>query len=86
MLCTLSIEDHVLNTPEPSADRGQAPHALPHELAPPLPPPHLPVSIEQLLAMQNDLMRRLVENGVRRGVGHPQHPNTRIWILRTPTS
>jgi hypothetical protein len=36
------------------------------------PPPPLPVSIEQLLAMQNELMRGLTENLVQREV-HPPH-------------
>jgi hypothetical protein len=41
----------------------------------PPPPPRPPVSLEQLLATQNDLMRRLVENDNRRGAErqHPRH-------------
>jgi hypothetical protein len=57
-------EDPILDIPEGSVrcGRGQVPHGG----APP-PPPCLPVSLEQLLATQNDLMRRLVENDKRRG-------------------
>jgi hypothetical protein len=47
MVHTHYAEDHVLNIPEPSAGHGQAPHALPRGL----------VSIEQLLATQNELMK-----------------------------
>jgi hypothetical protein len=35
-------------------------------------PPPPPVSLEQLLAMQNDLMRRLVENDEHRGAERQQ--------------
>jgi hypothetical protein len=59
-----TFEDPILHIPKGS-DRcghgqvscGGAPH----------PPPHPPISLEQLLAMQNDLMRRLVENDERHG-------------------
>jgi hypothetical protein len=47
---------------------GQAPHANPLP-----PPPRAPVSIEELLATQNELMRVLVQNEAHRGVDHPQH-------------
>jgi hypothetical protein len=47
--------------------RGQVPHGN----APP-PPPHPPISLEQLLATQNDLMRRLVENDEHRGAERQQ--------------
>jgi hypothetical protein len=40
-----------------------------------LPPPSYPlVSLEQLLATQNELMRMLVENDARCGASHLQHP------------
>jgi hypothetical protein len=47
---------------------------VPCNNAPP-PPPRPPVSLEQLLATQNDLMRRLVQNDERRGAERqqPQH-------------
>jgi hypothetical protein len=62
-------EELILDILEGSARRGcgQAPHGN----APP-PPPHLPVSLEQLLATQNDLMRRLVENDERHGAERHQ--------------
>jgi hypothetical protein len=56
MVRTLTFEELVLDIPEGSTrcGRGQAPH----ENA----PPHPPVSLEQLMAMQNDLMSKLVDN------------------------
>jgi hypothetical protein len=75
MMCTRSIKDHVLNIPEPSAYHGQAPCAPPHGQEPLLPPPHPPVSLEQLLATKNELMRMLVESDACHGAGHPQHPH-----------
>jgi hypothetical protein len=50
---------------------------VPHDSAPP-PPPLPPVSLEQLLATQNGLMRRLVENDEYRGAEHqqPRHQET----------
>jgi hypothetical protein len=58
MVHTRTFKDPILDIPESSAEhgRGQAPHGN----APP-PPPRLPVSLEQLLATQNDLMRLLGE-------------------------
>jgi hypothetical protein len=52
-------EDPILDIPESSVGRGcgQGPRGN----APP-PPPCPPVSLEQLLAMQNNLMSRLVSN------------------------
>jgi hypothetical protein len=47
---------------------GQVPHANP-----PPPPPRAPVSIEDLLATQNKLMRVLMCNEANRGVEHPRH-------------
>jgi hypothetical protein len=59
----------LLDIPEGSVGRGhgcgQAPHANPLP-----PPPHAPVSIEELLATQNELMRVVVQNEAHRGVGH----------------
>jgi hypothetical protein len=69
MVCTRSTEEHVLDTPEPSASWGQAP---------PPPAPHLLVSLKQLLATQNELMRTLVENDTHRGAGPHSIPATRI--------
>jgi hypothetical protein len=61
--------DSVLDIPKGSIGRGHG--QVPRGGAPP-PPPHMPVSLEQLLAMQNDLMRRLVENDKCRGAKHQQ--------------
>jgi hypothetical protein len=57
-------EDSILDIPEGSVERGHG--QVPRDSAPP-PPPRPPVSVEQLLATQNDLMRRLVENNEHRG-------------------
>jgi hypothetical protein len=32
-------------------------------------------NLEQLLIMQNELMRMLMENEAHHGAGHPQHPH-----------
>jgi hypothetical protein len=64
MVRTRTSEDPILDIPEGSVGRVHG--RVPHNNAPP-PPPHLPVSLEQLLATQNNLMRRLVENEERRG-------------------
>jgi hypothetical protein len=52
------------------AHRGAAP-TRPHGPAPKAPPP--PMSIEQLLAMQNELMWVLTENLMHHGVRQPHH-------------
>jgi hypothetical protein len=56
---TRTSKDSILDIPEGSVGRGCG--QVPRDSAPP-PPPRPPVSLEQLLATQNDLMRRLVEN------------------------
>jgi hypothetical protein len=56
MVHTRTSEDSIL---EGSIRRGRG--QVPHGSASP-PPPRPPVSLEQLLAIQNDLMKRLVEN------------------------
>jgi hypothetical protein len=65
-------EDSILDITEGSVECGRG--QVPHDSAPPPPPPP-PVSLEQLLATQNDLMRKLVENDERRGAKcqQPQH-------------
>jgi hypothetical protein len=65
MVHTRTSEDPILDFPEGFARRGHG--QAPRGNAPP-PPPCPPVSLEQLLAAQNDLMRRLVENDERHGV------------------
>jgi hypothetical protein len=69
MMRTKTSEDHILDIPEGSVGRGHC--QVPRGDAPP-PPPHPPVSLEQLLATQNDLMMRLMENDECRGVEHQQ--------------
>jgi hypothetical protein len=66
MVHTKTFEELNLDSPEGAArhGRGQAPHdGAPH-------PP--PVSLEQLLDTQNDLMRRLIENDEHRGAEREQ--------------
>jgi hypothetical protein len=69
--------DFILHVPEGSgARRGAAPTgpcgaALEPPPTPSLPPP--PVSINQLLATQNELMQVLTENLVHRGGRQPHH-------------
>jgi hypothetical protein len=64
MVHTRIFEYPILDIPEESVGCGRG--QVPHGSAQP-PPPQPPVSLEQLLATQNDLMRRLVENDERRG-------------------
>jgi hypothetical protein len=64
MVHTRTSEDSILNTLEGSVGRGCG--QVPCGSAPPPPP----VSLEQLLVAQNDLMRRLVENDERHGAEH----------------
>jgi hypothetical protein len=79
MVHTRTSEDSILDIPEGSVGcgRGQVPHG-----GAPAPPPQPPVSLEQLLAMQNDLMRRLVENDERRGPS-TNNPDIKRGILHT---
>jgi hypothetical protein len=69
MVCTWTFKDPILDILEGSVGRGHG--QVPRGGAPP-PPPRPPVSLEQVLATQNDLMRRLVENDERRGAEHQQ--------------
>jgi hypothetical protein len=69
MVRTRTVEELTLDRPEGSAGRGLG--QIPRDDAPPPPPPP-PVSLEQLLAMQNDLMRRLVENDEHHGAERQQ--------------
>jgi hypothetical protein len=65
MVCTGTSEELIINIQEGSVRHrcGQAP------------PARSPVSLEQLLATQNDLMRRLAENNERCGAEchQPRH-------------
>jgi hypothetical protein len=69
MVHTRTSEELSLDIPEGYARRGRI--QVPHDGAPP-PPPRPPVSLQQLLATENDLMRRLIENDERRGVERHQ--------------
>jgi hypothetical protein len=69
MMRTRIVEELNLDKPEGSAGRGR--RQIPRGDAPPPPPPP-PVSLEQLLATQNDLMRRLVENDEHHGAERQQ--------------
>ncbi len=69
MVRTRTSKDSILDIPEGSVRCGHG--QVPCGGAPP-PPPRPPVSLEQLLATQNDLMRRLVENDERRGAERQQ--------------
>jgi hypothetical protein len=66
MVHTRTSENTILNIPEVSVGRGRG--QVPHGGAPPPPP----VSLEQLLATQNDLVRRLVENDEHHGTERQQ--------------
>jgi hypothetical protein len=72
MVHTRTFEELSLDSPKGYAGRGHG--QVPRGGAPP-PPPRPPVSLEQLLATQNDLMRRLIENDECRGAERqqPQH-------------
>jgi hypothetical protein len=62
MMCTRANGDDVLDVPEGSA---------------PLPPPCPPVSLEQMLATQNELMNLSIQNETRHGAKQPLHPRCR---------
>jgi hypothetical protein len=68
-----ATKDDVLGIPEGSALCGRGCGQPSHGNAPP-PPPHPLVSLEQLLATQNELMTLFNQNEARRGAEHPQHP------------
>jgi hypothetical protein len=69
MVRTRTFEDSILDILEGSVGRGRG--QVPCGGAPPPPP----VSMEQLLATQNELIRRLIENDERRGTEcqQPRH-------------
>jgi hypothetical protein len=72
MVRTRTFEELNHDSPEGSLRRGR--RQVPRGGAPPPPP----VSLEQLLATQNDLMRRLVKNDECRGAER-QQPRTRTF-------
>jgi hypothetical protein len=61
MVRTRTSEDPILDIPEGSIGHGCG------QIRRSNAPPHPPVNLEQLLATQNDLMRRLVKNDECRG-------------------
>jgi hypothetical protein len=63
----------MLDIPEGSAPRGRG-RGQPSRGNAPLPPPHPPISLEQLLATQNGLMTLLIKNEARHGAERLQHP------------
>jgi hypothetical protein len=69
MLCTRTSEELSLDILEGSARRG---HGQVPRGGAPYPPPRPPVGLEQLLATQNDLMRRLIENDEYHGAERQQ--------------
>jgi hypothetical protein len=69
MVHTRTFKDTILNIPEGSIGRGHG--QVPRGSAP-HPPAHPPINLEQLLATQNYLMRRLVENDEHRGTERQQ--------------
>jgi hypothetical protein len=73
MVHTRANGDDVLNVSEGSATHRRESGQPSRGNAPP-PPQRLPVSLEQLLATQNELMTLLIQNERRRGVEQPQHP------------
>jgi hypothetical protein len=73
MVRTRTTDDDVLDIPKGSAPRGRE-HGHPTRGNAPPPPPHPLVSLEQLLATQNELMTLLIQNEARRGAERPQHP------------
>jgi hypothetical protein len=68
-----ATDDDMLDIPEGSALCGCGRGHPPCGNAPP-PPPRPPVSLEQLLAMQNELMTLLIQNETSHGVECSQHP------------
>jgi hypothetical protein len=72
MVRTRATEDATLDIPEGSDGRGHGCGQVLHANPPP-PPPRAPVSIEDLLATQNELMRVLMHNEANRGEERLQH-------------
>jgi hypothetical protein len=66
MVCTRTSKDSILDIPEGSVGCGCG--QVPRGGAPPPPP----VNLEQLLATQNELMRRMIENDEHRGTERQQ--------------
>jgi hypothetical protein len=71
MVHTRAAEDVALDIPEGSVSRGHRRGQAPHDNALPSPPPRPSVSLEQLLATQNELMTLLMQNEACCGAGQP---------------
>jgi hypothetical protein len=65
--------DDVLDVLKGSTAHGRG-HGQPSHGNSTPPPPRLLVSLEQLLATQNELMTLVIQNETRRGAEQPQHP------------
>jgi hypothetical protein len=70
MMRMRAAKEVVLNVPESSTGHGCGQPLRAN--APPPPPPCPSVSLDQLLATQNDLMRLLMQNETRHGAYRPQ--------------
>jgi hypothetical protein len=68
-----ATDDDMLDVPESSAPHICGSGQPPRGNAPP-PPPCLTVSLEQLLATQNELMTLLIQNETCHGAERLQHP------------
>jgi hypothetical protein len=75
MVRTRTFEDSILNIPEGSIGRGLGQVPCGGAPSPPT------ISLEQLLAMQNDLMRRLVENNEHCGSFESRNTSVASRIL-----
>jgi hypothetical protein len=73
MVRTRATDDDVLDIPKGSTPLGHGCGQRHHGNAQ-LPPPRPPVSLEQLLATQNELMTLLIQNGTCHGAERPQQP------------
>jgi hypothetical protein len=67
-----AVEDATYDIPEGFVDHGCARGQVPHANPPP-PPPQAPVSIDDLLSTQNELMRVLVRTEANHGEERLQH-------------
>jgi hypothetical protein len=73
MVRTRATDDDVLDIPKGFTPCGRG-HGRPSRGNAAPPPSHSPVSLEQLLAMSNELMILLIQNEARRRVERPDHP------------
>jgi hypothetical protein len=76
MVRTRANGDDVLDVPEGFTAHGRG-CGQPYRGNAPLPPPHPSVSLEQLLATQNELTTLLIQNKTCRGESYHSTPNAR---------